>query len=343
MASPGVAGVELASTSVRVVVGHREQARFRVTGVGHAPLGAGAVSGGYVSDRRAVVAAIVAAFAGAERAGRAERVVVAIDGDDIRTFHDSTTFERADQRDAVSSGEAVRAIRVAREAAARTARDQASEDPALRGIATAELRDDVAGFVLDGRRLPSPVGDRGRQLEVRTDIALAPLVQAGAATAALEAAKRRGTATSGVYALARLVAESGVSEAGIARVGADLTAVGVVRDGRVAGTRVFAVGRDVLSARHGAGDGDVWARCVVAAVRSLGLELPGRWYAAGIPDDLAGLPRALGSVAGVERGGSVDVLPLRTSLVPRIVADASLSADDLVAAGAAALGAEAYA
>ena len=342
MASPGVAGVELASTSVRVVVGHREEARFRVTGVGHASLGIGAVSGGYVADRRAVVTAIVAAFAGAERDERAERVVVAIDGDDIRTFHDSTTFERADQRDAVSPGEAVRAIRVAREAAAHTARDQASEDPALRGIATAALRDDVGGFVLDGRRLGSPVGDRGRQLEVRTDIALAPLVQAGGATAALVAARRRATVTSGAYALARLVAESGVSEAGIARVGADVTAVAVVRDGRVAGTRVFAVGREVLVSRHGAADADVWARCVVATVRSLGVELPGKWYAAGIPDDLAGLPRALGSVAGVERGGSVEVLPLRTSLVPRIVADASLSADDLVAAGAAALGAETY-
>jgi len=343
VASPGVAGVELAATLVRVVVGHREQGRFRVTGVGHAPLPANAVSGGYVGDRRAVVAAIVAAFAGAERAVRAERIVVAIDGDDIRTYHDSTTFEREDLGDAVSPGEALKAIRLAREAAARSARDLASDDPGLRGIATAELRDDVGGFVLDGRRLSSPVGDRGRQLEVRTDIALAPLVQAGGATAALDAAKRRATATSGAYALARLVAESGVSEAGIARLGADVTAVAVVRDGRVAGTRVFAVGRDVLLARHAPADPDVWARCVVATVRSLTLELPGKWYAAGIPDDLATLARALGSTAGGERGGSVDVLPLRTSLVPRIVADASLSADDLVAAGAAALGAEAYA
>ena len=249
VASPGVAGVELASTAVRVVVGHRESGRFRVTGVGHAPLPMGAVSGGYVADRRAVVAALVAAFAGAERSARAEKVVVAIDGDDIRTYHESTTFEREDQRDAVSPGEAVKAIRLAREAAARAARDLSGDDPALRGIATAELRDDVGGFVLDGRRLGSPVGDRGQRLEVRTDIALAPLVQAGGATAALEAARRRGTATSGVYALSRLVAESGVSEAGIVRIGADVTAVAVVRDGRVTGTRVFAGGRETSSRR----------------------------------------------------------------------------------------------
>ena len=342
MASPGVAGVELASAAVRVVVGHREQGRFRVTGVGHAPVPSTAVSGGYVADRRAVVAALVAAFAGAERSARAEKVVVAIDGDDIRTYHESTTFEREDQRDAVSPGEAVKAIRLAREAAARAARDLSGDDPALRGIATAELRDDVGGFVLDGRRLGSPVGDRGQRLEVRTDIALAPLVQAGGATATLESAKRRGTATSGAYALGRLVAESGVAEAGIARLAADQTTVTVVRDGRVTGTRVFAVGHEALLARHVPADADVWARCIVATVRSLGLEQPGRWYVAGVPDELTALPTALAAAAGSERGSSVEVLPLRTSLVPRIVADATLTADDLVAAGAAALGAEAY-
>lgn len=342
MASPGVAGVELASAAVRVIVGHREQGRFRVSGVGHAPVPTTAVSGGYVADRRAVVAALVAAFAGAERSARAERVVVAIDGDDIRTYHESTTFERDDQRDAVSPGEAVKAIRLAREAAARSARDLSGDDPALRGIATAELRDDVGGFVLDGRRLGSPVGDRGQRLEVRTDIALAPLVQAGGATAILESARRRGTATSGAYALGRLVAESGVAEAGIARLAADQTSVSVVRDGRVTGTRVFAVGREALLARQVALDADVWARCVIATVRSLGLEEPGRWYVAGVPEGLNALPKALAAAAGSERGSSVEVLPLRTSLVPRIVADATLSADDLVAAGAAALGAEAY-
>ena len=232
--------------------------------------------------------------------------------------------------------------RLGREDAARTARDLAGDDPALRGIATAELRDDVGGFVLDGRRLGSPVGDRGQRLEVRTDIALAPLVQAGGATATLESAKRRGTATSGAYALGRLVAESGVAEAGIVRLGADQTTVTVVRDGRVTGTRVFAIGRDALLARHAVADADVWARCVVVTVRSLVLEQPGRWYAVGVADDLAALPKALAAAASSERGSTVDVLPLRTSLVPRIVADATLTPDDLVAAGAAALGAEAY-
>jgi len=294
VASSDVAGVELASATVRVVVGHRESGRFKVTGVGHAPVPPNALTGGYVADRRSVGSALVAAFATAERIARAEHVVVAIDGDDIRTYHDSTTFERADQRDAVSPGEALKAIRLAREAAARSARDLAGDDPALRGIATAELRDDVGGFMLDGRRLGSPVGDRGQRLEVRTDVALAPLVQAGGTTAVLEVAKRRGSATSGAYALGRLVAESGVAEAGIARLAADQTAVSVVRDGRVTGTRVFAVGRDALTARDVAVDADVWARCVIASVRSLGLEQPGRWYASGVPEELAALQSSVG-------------------------------------------------
>src|SRR4029077_2786550 len=124
----------------------------------------------------------------------------------------------------------------------------------------------------------------------------------------------------------------------MARVAADQTTVSIVRDGRVTGTRVFAVGRDALIARHTDADAEGWARCVGATVRSLGLEQPGRWYVAGVPEELTALPKALATVATGERGSSVDVLPLRTSLVPRIVADATLTADDLVAAGAAAPG-----
>src|SRR5207237_850946 len=131
---------------------------------------------------------------------------------------------------------------------------------------------------------------------------LAPLVQAGGATATLESAKRRGTSTSGAYALGRLVAESGVAEAGIARIGADQTTVAVVRDGRVTGTRVFAVGREALVARQAAGDAEVWARCVVATVRSLGLEQPGRWYAAGGPEERPILAKALATAPPAERG-----------------------------------------
>jgi len=77
---------------VRVVVGHRESGRFRVTGVGHARIPASAMSGGYIADRHAVGQALLAAFATAEGTVRAEKIVVAIDGDDIRTYHESTTF-----------------------------------------------------------------------------------------------------------------------------------------------------------------------------------------------------------------------------------------------------------
>src|SRR5260370_37837276 len=94
VASPGVAGVELASAAVRVVVGRRESGRFRVTGVGHASLPPTALSGGYIADRTAVGAALVAAFAAAERTVRAEQSVGAIVGDHIRTYHEAATFDR---------------------------------------------------------------------------------------------------------------------------------------------------------------------------------------------------------------------------------------------------------
>lgn len=338
-----MAGVELASGSVRVVVGRPEQGRLHVSGRAQAALARGVIAGGIVTDPRAAAQAIVSALDAAEHGQRSERVIVAIDGDDIRTYHRTTTFEREDQESAVSVGEALRATREAREDAARSARLTATDDPALRGIATAELRGDVCGFVLDGRVLGTLVGHRGRYVEVRTDVALAPLVLSGAATAALDAARRRGSVTAGVYALGRLIAGSGTADAGVLRVTADLCACALLRDGRVAATRTFALGRDTLMARGGtAADAAVWARCVLAAF-SGDDDLPARWLVAGMPVDLAAFPRALADALAARRGGQAEVVPLRALDAARAVGDASLAAEDLVAAGAAALAAEVYA
>src|SRR5262249_57346894 len=108
---PAVAGIDLSAGAVRIVVGRREEARLRVTGRGESPLAGGAMSGGLVSDRVAVADGLREAFADAEHAQRADRAAVALDSDDMRTFHWLTTFEREDSRSAVSSGEAARALR----------------------------------------------------------------------------------------------------------------------------------------------------------------------------------------------------------------------------------------
>lgn len=314
-----------------------------MTGRAQAALAGGVVAAGIATDPRAAAHAIASALDAAEHGQRSERVILAIDGDDIRTYHGATTFEREDQESAVSAGEALRAIREAREDAARNARLAATDDPALRGIATAELRSDVCGFVLDGRALGTLVGYRGRYVEVRTDVALAPLVLSGAATAALDTARRRGGVTAGAYALGRLITGSGTADAGVLRVTADLCACALLRDGRVAATRTFALGRDALGARGGtAGDAAVWARCVLAAFAEND-DLPGRWLVAGMPSELAAFPRALAAALADRRGGQADVVPLRPSDAARVVADASLGPEDLVAAGAAALAAEVYA
>src|SRR5205814_1810619 len=135
-----------------------------------------------------------------------------------------------------------------REEAARAAQTAVADDPALRGVATARMTDEVAALVLDGRELDSVEGYHGRALEVHTDVAVAPLVLSGAALATV-AVRRRPTAVPGIYALARLVAASGIADAGIVRVGADVTALAIVRERRVVGTRVFGLGRDAFAAR----------------------------------------------------------------------------------------------
>ena len=339
---PAVAGLDLAAERVRAVVGHREDAVLRITGIAQAPLRPGWMTGGLVVDRVAVGAAVASALSVAEGREKATKVVATIDGDDVRTYHVAITFERAALDTPMAHGEVTRAIQEARADAERAAREAVSNDPALRGIATVQLRDDVAGLALDGRPLASLLGFQGRFVEVRTDVSLAPLVLASAASGALDAAKRKGSVASGAYALGRLLASSGLAEGAVLRIGADVTAFAVIRGGRVVATRAFGLGRDAFLERTRKADRDArtWASCVTAPLPGFDGLLPGRWHFVGVPEDLVELPRALGTALAEERGGSeVEIAPLRPALATRVLSQEPLHADDLVAVGAAALAA----
>ncbi|HET8568732.1 MAG TPA: hypothetical protein VFM93_07090 [Candidatus Limnocylindria bacterium] len=337
---PLVAGVELGAGALRAVLGRREDGRLRVVAASAASLPAGAVSGGLVVDRAAVTAAAASLLDELSPRERAARTVIALDGDDVRTYHTATAFERMEATEPINAAEAAKAVREAREEAARAAQAAVSDDPALRGIVTTQLDAALGGLVLDGRPLATLVGFHGRSVVVHTDVALAPLLTAGAASAVLDGARRRGGATSGIYALARLLVASGYSEGGVLRLGADVTAYAVVRDGRVVATRVFGLGRDALLARDGTRETDakVWARCVLAPHDAVEGHFPSRWVFVGVPESLIALPRALGD----ERGGRVDISPLKVSGAGRLATEADLHADHLVAAGAAAIAAELY-
>jgi cell division ATPase FtsA len=339
---PAVAGLELGADRVRVVVARREDALLRVIGVAQAPLRPGAMTGGLVVDREAVGGAVASALSVAEAREKATRVMAAIDGDDVRTYHVATTFEREALNEPMSHGEVTRAVQEARAEAERSAREAAMNDAALRGIATVQLRDDVAGLVLDGRALTSLVGFQGRYVEVRTDVSLAPLVLASAASGALDSARRRGTVTSGAYALGRLLAASGLVEGAVLRLGADVTAFAVVRASRVVATRAFGLGRDAFLSRpeRVQRDAAVWARCVVAPLPGLDGLLPARWHFVGVPEELVALPSALGEAVAEQRGGDVEMQALRPAVASRVLTHEPLHADDLVACGAAALAAE---
>ena len=340
---PRVAGIELAAGMVRAVVARAEGGRLRVVGRGETALAADAMAGGLVVEPGAVTAAVAAALAAAERGVPAERTVMAIDGDDVRTYHVKTPFDREESGTPIVRAEADRAVREARDEAARVAQTAVADDPALRGMATARLTDDVAALVLDGRELDSIEGYHGRALEVHTDVAVAPLVLSGAALATV-AARRRPTAVPGIYALARLVAASGIADAGVVRVGADVTALAMVRERRVVGTRVFGLGRDAFAAREETRDDDarVWAEIVSLPLSSENAPPPERWLFIGVPEALLALPNALAEIVGEARGHAARIGPLTPSVTSRVFSDVALNAEDLVAAGAAALATEVY-
>jgi cell division ATPase FtsA len=331
--------VELSAGTARVIVAVRENSRLRVTGRGEAGLAEGAVNGGLVVDRESVATALATAFAAAERGQRVDRSLVAIDGDDVRTYHLSTSFEREASEAPVAAGEISRATREAAMVTAKTAASSAEDDPALRGVPTARIHEDVASLSLDGRHLATLVGQRGGLVEVWSDVSLAPLVLSGAALGALESARHRGAVIPGAYALGRLLVESGVLDAGVLRLGSDVTSLAILREGRVVATRAFGLGRIAIASRPDRLEGDarVWADCVLASLHKLDGLPPARWLFVGIPDSLLALPRALGTAVGEMRGGAVDVSPLSVGIASRAYADVQLRAEDLVAVGAAAI------
>ena len=260
----------------------------------------------------------------------------------MRTYHVRTPFDREESATPIVRAEADRAVREAREEAGRVAQTAVADDPALRGVATARLTDAVAALVLDGRDLDSIEGYHGRALEVHTDVAVAPLVLSGAALATV-APRRHPTAVPGIYALARLVAASGIADAGVVRVGADVTALAIVRERRVVGTRVFGLGRDAFAAREDTRDEDarVWAE-IVALPLNDNAQPPERWLFVGVPEALLALPNALAKIVGEARGGAARIGPLTPSVTSRVFSDVPLNAEDLIAAGAAALATEVY-
>ncbi|OLD10121.1 MAG: hypothetical protein AUJ06_02730 [Chloroflexi bacterium 13_1_40CM_3_70_6] len=341
---PRAAGVDLTAGVVRAVVGRAEAGRLRVLGRGETALPRDAMAGALVVDPRGVAAGVASALAAAEQGVPTGRVVVAIDGDDVRTYHLSMPFERDPSTAPIARAEVDRAVREAREDAGRRAQLAVAEDPALRGVATARLSEDVAALVLDGRQLESVLGYRGRALEVHTDVAVAPLVLSGAALATVASLRRSAFAVPGIYALARLVAESGIADAGVVRLGLDVTALAILRQRRVVGTRVFGLGRSAFAAREDSRDDDarVWAECVTLPVASDDLPPPERWLFLGVPETLLALPNALAALVGAARGAPARIGPLPPGTLSRVFADAPLHADDLVAVGACALAAGVY-
>src|SRR2546428_10226508 len=103
---------------VRAVVARAEGGRVRVVGRGETAVAADAIAGGLVVEPGAVTGAVAAALTAAERGVPADRTVMAIDGDDVRTYHVKTPFDREESATPIVLAEADRAVREAREDAA---------------------------------------------------------------------------------------------------------------------------------------------------------------------------------------------------------------------------------
>lgn len=340
------AGVDVGSDALCLaLVETDEQGDREVRAIEREPFASEALERGVVRDPETVERAVRAALARAEARvdRRAQTIVVAASADDLRAHRHVARVTRSGGSP-VSDAELRRAGERARKEAAREAVRVVGDEAGLRRIALVALHAVPAGVSLDGRPLVAVGRQRGDLLEVELVVPVLPLAQSTGLEAAVSALGRDTRFVAAPLALAALVAESGIEEALVVDVGAQLTGVSVVRGAAPLGARAFSVGTAALGRRSSEGafgrdDVSTWARCVLVAAREIAgaAPLPTRALVGGAGATLTVLHGAIASALGALQpalGGRAD--PLRADVLRRLSAPGiALEPTDLVAVAAA--------
>lgn len=336
------AGLDVGSTGVRVaLVESDDEGRRRVRALEREALGSGVLERGVVREPEALTRAIRAALARAEffmRGRRAQTLVVASAADDLRSHRHVTRVLRSGDA-AVSDAELHRAGEQARRDGAREAVRVVGDEPGLRRLGLVPLQAVAARVALDGRPLVAIGRQRGQVLEVELVVPVLPLAQSTGLEAAVAPLRRDTRFVAAPLALGSLVAESGVEDAVIVDIGAQLTGVCVVRDGAPTGARAFSLGTAAFADARRVADARIWARCAILAASDLaaGSALPTRVLVAGGGAARLELHAALAEAVGrLQPTLSAHAESLGAALLTRLESDVDLRATDLVAVAAGA-------
>jgi cell division ATPase FtsA len=343
--SAPVAGIDIGSTAVRVAFVHDDGERVRLVAQEREAVPAGAVVRGVVRDAGAVSEAVRAALTRAEStAARApSQLLLAIGGDDLRTYH-STARALRPSHVSLQPADVERTARDAARRATQGAVAVFTDEPGLRGTGLQALQPIATSTILDGRLVDAARGQRGSVLDVGAVAAVLPAIQVSTAEIALRPLRRALSFVAAPVALASLLAEAGITDALVVDAGAELTGVAVIRDGAVIGARSLSLvptesGRQQKPERLD--EVAIWARCIVLAARVVAGDeaLPPRLVLSGGAAQVEGVADALVRALNSERrAADARAEPLSPQWFSKIVDSSALRPEYVVAFAAARTG-----
>ena len=218
-----------------------------VRGVGRKRQGLSHMQSGTVADIAAVVDNCSVALQEAEEmAGfRPTQVVIGIAGELVKGFTTTHNQERTRPDQPITEAELQKLIDTVQQAALREAERAITWETGLPHVDVRLVHAAVTSASIDGYTVTNPVGFQGRYVKIGIFNAFAPLVHLGALqTVAAQLDLELLQVVAEPYAVARVLGTEQIQQAGaiFIDIGGGTTAVALVRQGGIEGTRMFALG-----------------------------------------------------------------------------------------------------
>lgn len=246
--------LDVGTDVVKALVCESEGGKGRILGVGRKQQKIGDMQSGVVTDIASVIANCHTAIREAEKmAGvRAKKMILGISGELVKGATTTTSYIRRDANQKIDLAELKNIVHKVQWRAFDSVRSQLAHETGYNEIDVKLVNAAIVDTRIDGYKVSNPIGFQGKEVTLSIFNAFAPLVHYGALqTIAAEIDRELLAIAAEPYALTQAVdaEEGGRFGAIFIDVGAGITDIAVVRDGRLEGTKMFTLGGRMFSKR----------------------------------------------------------------------------------------------
>jgi len=239
-------GTEFVKVLIVELYDDNGETKGRVKGVGRQRQGLGDMQSGAITDIGGVIENCKKAILQAEEmAGRMPRqVIMGIAGELVKGATSVISYDRADPTSQITLSELKNIVHKVQWKAFDQVRSQLAWETGYPEIDVKLVNAAIVDVRIDSYKIQNPIGFQGKEISISIFNAFAPLVHLGALQTVAEELSLEVLAISAEpYAVARCVEGDDTNMSAIfIDVGGGTTDIGVVRDGGIEGTKMFALG-----------------------------------------------------------------------------------------------------